>query len=196
MWFRIELNSDHSVKSCVEADRSVRNRVAILYIEASSKEEALRIVRERYERKLRYDRERKREARERAMAEGVCLNCKGAIETERSGRRYCVRCAQYQLESKAARKLGIGLNAGKARTDSDKVARLGKQREAHLRRDKKRANNWLRAKRTTFASCLEAFDQMTANSFRAWLVEQLNTVQEKERACEQRRQARRLKKVA
>lgn len=179
MWYKIELNRDQSIKSCSEVDRSLVNGVTVLYIEASSKEEALRIVRERYDRKLKYDRERKRAKRAACAEEGVCSYCKNELEPDRLGKTRCLACK----ERLSGNRLGVRW----AKTDKDKISRLKVERAAGRRNDRKRAGNWLRCRRSVLEEVHAALNTMTPSAFRFWLNSKLEEAREKECASQEKR---------
>jgi hypothetical protein len=120
MWFRIELNKDRSVRSCVEVETSFKNGRSVYYIEADSKEKALQVLVRKYQERI--DRSRayanKRYADFKAM--GICPG--GCNEPAPEGRVFCRRCQDDAEVKRKQRVTGQRVSTARAETQKEKAA--------------------------------------------------------------------------
>lgn len=99
MWFRIEFDKSGSVISCTEGEASVKEGRHVVYVEATTKKEALPLAKRYF---MRLEKGRARYASKRAA--GVCAMCPfPAVE----GKSLCHACAEKQREAVERRKAGF-----------------------------------------------------------------------------------------
>lgn len=76
MWYRVEVNPDGSVHSCSLVEAEAKGRKAVSYVEATSAEEAIALIRRRVESRDAARRVQKRAQYAKALATGLCPSCK------------------------------------------------------------------------------------------------------------------------
>lgn len=167
MWFRIELNKDRSVKSCVEVESSLKDGRSVHYIEADSKAEALRILAARYDSYLAREKARHLSLRLSRSRQGMCIDC-GREPQIRPGDKGS-RC-QICIDRMKANRFAKGPRI-KATTDEEKAQ---KQISNDARRRREGARYRRRMRANLLRAVLSNFDTMRASEFRAWLISQLD----------------------
>lgn len=148
MWYRLELNKDGSAASCTEAEGSKRDGKTVLYVEASSKSEAIKLGRAKFFDRLAAQ-------RDAALAAGFCGEC--CVEKAMKGRTMCARCAEKKLARRQERE-----SRGRPLTQAETTER---RREAF----RSSRPGWVPVLRAT----LKMFDSLPPAKFRSWLVQQL-----------------------
>lgn len=182
MWYRIELNKDRSVRSCVEVSGSLNEGRSIHYIEADSKESAIAILAKKYEvrRKDMYTAKAKWLAKTRES--GSCVVC-AAPRGEDGTDTYCRKC----LARKKGRRRAVAAGAPRLTTRNDTAekkaialaARADQAREYSKQQAKKCPNyGGVSLTRKVYRAALRAFDQ-NPSYFREWLVAQIQECQDK-----------------
>ncbi len=187
MWYRIELNKDNSVSTCVEVEGSRTDEgKSVHFIEASSRQEAISTLLERYNSHKNRNNAKTAKLRASRIAANLCDNC-GKNEPIKFQRK-CPICREIENRRKANRRAGI-FTFKRSTTDQEKAATQLRKQAADKRRRYTKADGKLTTRRVAYASCLQAFDSMTTNAYRTWLVEQLKIAQDKELASAEKRSA-------
>lgn len=161
MWYRIELNKDGSVHSCVEAAPSLEQGRLVVFVEAATKALALEasVVRRR-QRKVQYDVKLKNL--------GLCVNCRRPAS---HGKTRCDSCCEQKRSEDRQRKAGTF------------VKLTGEQRSA-LRTGRPKTNN---ERLILLYECRKVFDEQGSKAFRKWLQAQIDasfTAEEREGAAQ------------
>lgn len=170
MWFRIELNKDHSVRSCVEVSGSLYEGRSVHYVEAATKELAIALLARDYERQLVKKRAIGKRRTRRLMSAGLCLKCELPVGDDRSGKSYCASC-QKLCTANTKRWRHDGPMA-KPRVHSD-------EEKADIRL--KSLAHWSKPRRHQAAQArllgrvLAAFQSLPADDFKKWLQEEIAT---------------------
>lgn len=165
MWYRVELRKDGAVASCTEVEALIPEKGGrIYYIEADSKEHALKLGLARYQEYLFKQRTRKTEQRRERATVGLCRECGGPVDPDpRNKRKF--RCSAC---SKRAYNIRIGFEEkGKQGVLSDR-AKTARQPDVYLA-----ALKHVRA----------AFYRMTARAFREWLISEIDRLENSSRAA-------------
>ncbi len=175
MWYRIELNKDRSVRTCVEVECSLNEGRSVHYVEADSKAAAIAILAARYEELLRRHRRAGKKYADRKLSEGACLGCGG----ERGGthsRTLCIACLAKARERGAKRRRGEGARVlRKHATPEEKAAVFAEaQEKARVRASK----GYYIRKRNDFSEALQMLDRDPV-ALRAWLVAKIAECQDK-----------------
>lgn len=192
MWYRIELNKDRSVRTCVEVSGSLNEGRSIHYIEADSKESAIAILAASYEKARSRNRRTSAKYAEAKKAKGECTVCRKNKEPHRADNSVCQKCADKDAQRKLELKEGAAPKYHKrAKSLSDKAAAQERILEATRAARRKRTRE-LRAAGTSlhairqchtqaqvYREALEAFETMTPSRFRGWLVAKIAECQEK-----------------
>lgn len=192
MWYRIELNKDRSVRSCVEVSGSIKEGRSIHYIEADSKESAIAILARAYEKRLARSREHVRVRTAASAAKSLCVQCGCKIKSQtRVGGARCKKCKKYQVAQHRLRKAGLGRSRPRHKTDADRAASELKVRERGIQHSAevtaqvnavglgRGVYNGLIRDRRRYTETLEAFETMTPSRFRGWLVAKIAECQDK-----------------
>jgi hypothetical protein len=174
MWFRIELNKDRSVRTCVEVEGSIATRGgSVHYVEADTKEQAIRLLAARYDRRAELVNANKRKRKAAYATAGLCRECGAARAPGKS------RCAKHlELRRLGKQRIRRGETRPVVRlSPAEKAAAVERQR-AQVRDGVKKTYakygsgaNYHRFR--TLVKVLEAFDGMTPGNFRMWLVQQI-----------------------
>lgn len=177
MWFRIELNKDRSVKSCDEVESSVKDGRSVYYIEAPTKELAIKALAARWDRKQERARARYLAKVDLRWTTGKCVNCDNAA---RSKALVCDACYAKHSERRRQRLAGVKLTRlPAATTPEEKAASVIKARESSRATQRERNRRyWRRHRRdmklVTLQRALEAFDSMSSTAFKSWLLEEIH----------------------
>ncbi len=143
MWFKVVLNKDGSVASCVEAAQSIDQGRTILFVEANNKEDALRAAKVRRSiYKLEYDR--------KLTSLGLCRDCRRpAVD----GQTRCARCRDKKRHEDRQRSAGT-------------FVPLTHEQRSELRSSRPKTSN---ERLVCLYECRNAFDRLGAKDFRKWL---------------------------
>lgn len=169
MWFRVELHKDGSVASCETVEGKLKDGKHVFYVEAETREKALKEVVRRYQRSLDYHREYERRRRETRRANNQCSRC---TEARVPGKAMCKRHLEIARELVAA-----GRNSGQREKKS--LEERAAAHEESAKRSTSASNSRSRERfgmSTPYASVcrrvllevLEAYDDNPAG-FRSWL---------------------------
>lgn len=184
MWYRIELNKDRSVRTCVEVSGSLNEGRSIHYIEADSKASAIALLAARWQKQMSRQRVYADNRNKELDSKGLCRRCKkrkGSTGTE----SLCRVCADAQNTRLALVKKGvIKPRWRRARTDAERAklaaASAAKDRATKaIKRLKNPGAEHALAERRRYTKILEAFESMTPSRFRGWLVAKIAECQDK-----------------
>ena len=173
MWFKIELEKDGAIKTCVEVGVSLCEGRHVLYIEADSKEKACAQVAALWRARLARDYARKRAWRDAQTAKGQCTKC---VTPAKPGARMCQR--HLDIMKQRDREIRTGQRQAKKLYRINKLSdeQLISVREGHMEaeRVRKRKITMLarNGRETTLRECLHRFDQ-SRETFRNWLVAEI-----------------------
>jgi hypothetical protein len=185
MWYRIELNKDRSVRTCVEVSGSINEGRSVHYIEADSKESAILILTSRYEIRMATGRISSLKTHHARKALGLCVSCPkpagGPGGTATMCADHAARGRIRRAEVKAGRKLRARHDTPEARAaaqllvqEKEKERRGGTPELRKIRVEKAAGYTHRRHLR----EALEAFDR-DPTSFRGWLVAKIQECQDK-----------------
>jgi predicted DNA-binding transcriptional regulator AlpA len=161
MWFRVELNADGSVVSCEHVESSgTENGGSVLYVEAQSPEEALRLAAAAYDVRMG----KKRKQRALRILSGRCSACGKTNEDP------FLLCAECRAKGRRNKSKAHAPGRQRPRTPTEKAEReLEHQKKLAAKRSVLDALRMERARKSTLLEVLKAFDDQTPGQFRAWL---------------------------
>lgn len=178
MWYRIELNKDGSIATCVEVEESHRNSRSVRYVEAVSREEACAAI------LLWHKNEKDRSIRnyEKRRRAGLCYCC-GA--PARPGMSECADCSDRKNAHKRAVRAGLTEKVARPHA-ADPLALALRIKErvlvaAALKNERRREvglTSRLCLRRAFFREVLEQFDKLDPAELRAWLCGELAELDE------------------
>lgn len=185
MWFRIELNKDRSVRSCVEVETSTTDGRGVYYIEANTKAEAIQALSSRWERRAEYRRAYLQDRARDRLERGLCAGCDNPRKPTSS---LCAACT----EKKAARLRDLrngaaSTRAKRAESTEEKAAAMLRETERRTAAQRLQPSHRIKYRLLAFQNCLDAFDSMTPRAFRTWLQERVEEYQDKSKRSAERR---------
>lgn len=177
MWFRIEVAKDGSIVSCEHVEASQSSRGDVRFVEANSKADAIGLVQAWYARKrdsvLRIA---------RYTSKGLCA-CSRPRDTSA---KLCSSCRKQKRDARARAKLRTQGRADlaplrhrapaitdAARAAAEIRAKASRAESIKIRRSRATSHDPITAERRVLEAALHAFDTLSANDFRAWLVTEI-----------------------
>lgn len=179
MWYRIELNKDRSVKTCVEVESSYKDGRSVHFIEADSREAAIAKLATQWSMINSKSKMRMRERTAARLANGLCARCR---EKSLPGKRLCEFHRLEQLRYKKASVTGESKKRKILKTDEDIAAFMLQRREKLNKAARARVRTSCTAATTIikrYTEVLEAFDTMPPHRFRGWLTAKIQEQQDK-----------------
>lgn len=178
MWYRIELNKDRSVRTCVEVECSLNEGRSVHFVEADSKASAIAILAARWDRRTAGNRQALARRRERLKKEGLCRDCGSP---RNPGKSRCDACSQKANNTQWLGRNGQPSTRPRHTTPEAKAEALVRAREREARASTKNVETkyYRQQQIRQYQKCLDAFDRMTPSCFRAWLLAQIEERQEK-----------------
>lgn len=178
MWFRVEQNKDGSVASAEYVEASSKNSRYVTYVEADSKESAIALVVNKYQRQLERLRTNAIQRYRSRLAAGLCRES-GCDSPPVDGQTRCKKHRAKGREVDRAR----GRLRGKPRPPIEERA----LRAAHLAKERNQreqasslatfgmSRTLLSMQRKYFREALAAYDE-NPRGIRAWLVAKLKSL--------------------
>lgn len=168
MWYRIELNKDRSVKTCVEVEGSFKNSGTVHYVEAESKTAAIKWLAEAYVRTLARKKKARDLLRTGRTARNECPQCGAALP---------VGCRNYTCRTCIQRAKTNRTKGSKPRTRITTPEAAANQ---YLASRKVRCDPDLTGRLYRYQEILKQFQGLSQAAFLSWLLEKIAT---SEAAC-------------
>lgn len=177
MWYKVEIDNEGGIKSCVEVEASVAQGRHVRYVEADSRADAIKLVQQWY----RHAERSRRNTNERMRVAKLTGRCRSCMQPRGEGCTavYCRTCADRRAERARERFAGApAINAPRAKTDEERAATLSRSRKGSAG-GRKRSDLLVGggspkgAVYRKLAEVLAKLDSTTPRAFRAWLVAEI-----------------------
>lgn len=160
MWFRVEVEKDWAIKSCVEVEGSFTDTATVFYVEAESKHSAIIRIKQ-YLKSCATEAASKTRRANAYRAAKRCVRCGCPVET---GKSECLDCRGKMNARRRKRlaqaKAGVMLPS---KSLEEKAAHFFTRRNENTKKSRRRV---------LLKQCLTAFD-MNPIGFRAWLLAEI-----------------------
>jgi hypothetical protein len=176
MWYRIELNKDGSVASCMEVEACISEGRNVRYVEADSRGAALKLVAAWWRRKAK-DTEYYRKRAEAARLAGACSRCR--IRPRAGGAKTCAACADQNKKLRDAYHTGARVKSRRKDMTDDERAAAAQRRLVSMRNHMagERAlcggGNPKKVRRVALEQVLAKFDELSPAAFRSWVQDEI-----------------------
>lgn len=163
-WWRVEFDASGAIASCAKVEKSARRTLAVRYVRAPSRKEAIALAQRWHERRKQLQRESSARLHARRKEAGTCIRCNKPLDG--TSKQLCVEHFEARKEWKA--KAAKGLIA--PRPKGDPVA-MHKRELEYARRD------WRLSEQ--LPDVLARYDALdgTRSRFRAWLVDEMAAIE-------------------